>query len=744
YYKFFDGYAGEFAKFEEVTISEDDKTTIYYFDTGCHQGEMCSSGLPNEQLINIYGTSDWYVIDNGYLRDVVENPLDFGLCVGGVNCTNAYATFDDSILDVLPLGEDWDDSSDTYMYEIDYSAHALKGKLEMTEIYDSSGNLYARAINEWSVAELENSRYFPHLDQTMEFTFDGESAAREKATAYEYNEEYGLVISETNCGEIVANESTYEISDYLTDDDIYLEKSYAYDESSWIFKIASETISDNSGTVLAETEYYYDDSATLGNITEGLLTEEKHWLDTNDSWLNTEYDYNEYGNLTTETNPRGYVTAVAYDDYDFYPISITNALSQTIYFEINLITGEPASKTDLNGYTYIYTYDGLGRILDVQGPSTDGLSTIIHASYSYDDTSSLRSVIETKNDNTTNGLNTYIYVDGLDRKIQTRTEGEDSYIVTDTTYTDKGEIEQESFPYFSSGSAYTSPDSTQPQTSYEYDMLSRTTSATTSLGTTQTAYLPWTQTVTDPLLNMKTYYYDSRQNLVQVDETNEGATYSTYYEYNLLGNLTHIEDALGNLRNFEWDSLGRLTYQEEMHTPASTDYATWEYEYDENGNLTAQTFPAGEVATYSYDELDRIENDNDEIFYTYDTAVNGIGLPTEIIRGDYSVVYEYNSLGIPITETETMGSAIYTTETNLDILGRIESITYPDGSDVSYTYNGAGLEETVAGYITDTDYSPLGQIETIVYENGSTTENTYDSDQNYLLASKITTGYFSD
>ena len=64
--------------------------------------------------------------------------------------------------------------------------------------------------------------------------------------------------------------------------------------------------------------------------------------------------------------------------------------------------------------------------------------------------------------------------------------------------------------------------------------------------------MQWKTTVTDPNNHPKDLYSDAYQNLVKVDEHNQGSTYTTLYTYDAKGNPVNITDALGNVRYMQW------------------------------------------------------------------------------------------------------------------------------------------------------------------------------------------------
>ncbi|MBU1019166.1 MAG: SpvB/TcaC N-terminal domain-containing protein [Patescibacteria group bacterium] len=740
YVKYFGADRASFGRFAEVSVSELGRETIYYFESGCSEDELCSSGLESGMVMHIDGEG-WYVVDGNYFREVTANIVDAGLCQN-VSCQNGFSVYESEILDLLPIGEVWDDLGDDFMYEVTYENHALKGKPLGVEVYDDLGNLYSRSVFGWEVSDLGEGRYFPHMDLSLEFSFEGEVSAREKAVSYVYNNDYGLLSQEINWGEVEADEGSFEIVDYLLGDEIYTYYSYAANEADFVFAQAEVLAQDGDGATLADMRCFYDGYEVLGDIGDGLLTRESVLLD-DGSLLFSEYEYDQYGNRVLIRDPRGFETNFTYDENGFYPETITNAMGHNLELEINYLNGESAREVDFNGYEYVYNYDSFGRILEIWGPSVDGLSSVLHVSYEYDDIDMPRSVRESLSDGTIDGFNKYTYVDGLGRDVQIRVEGEVDYSVSDVTYDESGQVEFEGLPYFEAGTTYTGLNVGWPGISYEYDGLGRVVSMSTPMGDSSTDYGVLSEVFVDPLGNSSEFYYDIYGNLVEVVDTYLD---STYYEYDLLGNLVSIEDAHGNLRSFEWDLLGRLVSQEEMHDPFAANYAAWGYSYDENGNLAEQFLPDGESVSYVYDELNRTVsedysgNPGVEYSFEYDTSLNGVGLLASASFDGGSVSYEYNALSGVSFESKNIQGHIFDMSLENDLMGRVTSIVYPGGEEAYYSFNeGGGVESiTYQGevVISDMDYSAMGQFSEVSYGNGDIITSIYDPEQMYLLENK--------
>src|SRR5690606_7756137 len=75
--------------------------------------------------------------------------------------------------------------------------------------------------------------------------------------------------------------------------------------------------------------------------------------------------------------------------------------------------------------------------------------------------------------------------------------------------------------------------------------------------------------------------------------------------------------------------------------------------------------------------------------------------------------------------------------TQSDWLGRVASLTYPDGEVVSYGYDALGrassLSSNQAGNIAQLAYNALSQITTLNMGNGVQVSNTYHSATSRLL-----------
>ncbi|MCC7160672.1 VCBS repeat-containing protein [Candidatus Nomurabacteria bacterium] len=624
------------------------------------------------------------------------------------------------------------------------------GKVFRTEIYDGSGNLYQVDITKWDNSNIATGSDFVYTSQMVSKLFNGTSTSKDTATTYVYDSANGNLLTQTNFGEVTGNNDGSFVdtgSDKFT-------TSYTYASGTNVSLPSSSSTVDQSSNKVKESKYYYD-NLSFGSATKGNLTKQENWK-SGSTYVNNQKSYNTYGLVTSSTNELGKVTNYAYDSYNLYPATVTDPLSHTTQYLYDYGVGKPKQITDQNGFVYQNVFDGLGRITQEKIPDFVSPSTsVLKTSYEYTDTVNNVSVHKVDYLDSSNTIDTYIYFDGLGRKIQERKEAETGYSVKDYGYNSRGLLDKESLPYNSSGTARTTPTSTSTlYTTYNYDPIERVTVSTNAVGSTLYSYNDWKTTITDANGKQKSYYKDAYGNLVKVDEVNAGTTYTTSYSYNGNNKLTNITDALGNVRGFTYDGLGRRLTAQDLHATTDATFGSWSYVYDDAGNMTQSINPEGNVVNYSYDDINRLQSEDYtgsagvEVSYTYDSCTKGIGkLCSSVVSSGGNNSYAYDSLGNIISDTATVDGNVYITSYVYDKQNNLSLVTYPDNAEAKYTYNTAGLLEKIerkenGGTFTDVvsgfDYSPMEQVSVQTNANGITTTNTCDSGKLYRLVNKKT------
>jgi RHS repeat-associated protein len=633
------------------------------------------------------------------------------------------------------------------------------GKIYRVEQFDNSNNPYRRTDNRWD-EDLTN-RNFVYLGATVTEDYDGSSSGeRSKAEEFTYNNSNGNLEIHKEWGE-AGRGTSWSINDTGTDDRT---TTYSYISPSSYGNIGlpyNEMTIDNASTVISETAYIYDGQssgyATLGNITG------KDERISSGTYANTTYGYgsgpNPYGMIETIRDPNGNTTTYAYDSYYLYPLRVTDGMNYDTFYTYDYSAGKVIDKTDPNNNVWATIYDGLGRVLEEKIPAPAS-SQVSKTNYAYDDNNVPNSVTKTDHLNGSLDHNTITYVDGFGRTIQTRSDAETDYNVADTIYDGDGRVFRQSLPYVSSGTSHTADiysGSSHFYSTYTYDPLDRITSLANAVGTTTYAYDDWNTTVTDANTHPKDFYKDAYGNLIQVDEHDSTSTYSTFYTWNMNGNLLNITDAAGNVRNFTYNNMGWRTSAEDLHDPLDTSFGTWVFDYFAGGQIRSKIDPFTNSTYYAYDGLNRVTTEDysgyagTEITYTYDSCYNGIGHLCNVdqlnVSAGIDTDYVYDVVGNVSGETKTLASSPYTTAYTYDYQGNLVSILDPYTNSTDYTYNIAGLIESITHtpnggsantVVSNFDYSPMGQMTVQNNANGVDLFNDYDATLMYRLKQKQT------
>ncbi|MCH9808453.1 MAG: FG-GAP-like repeat-containing protein [Alphaproteobacteria bacterium] len=616
-----------------------------------------------------------------------------------------------------------------------------------TDIEDLSGNLYQRTVTNFNDTDLGDGATFVAQSEAITADYDGDGDYKAAAIAYAYSTTTGNPSTITEYGEGTVSGATF--TDTGTDKRT-IEYTYAASGGSDVRSAVSEEhIKDNSASTVSRTKFYYDGLAH-GSIDEGNLTKQEAWV-TGSTYVDSQWTYDVHGLPTTATDPRNNDTDFIYDTHALYVSTTTDAENLETITTHDYSSGQLVRQTEPSGAYFDTTYDPIDRpeIETIPDPATGNPTT--KTVYRYTDTRDAFRIETEHKINASDIHSVFVYQDGFGQPIQerTRAEASNTYAVRDFDYGDNGLLEQESLPYFDTGtSRSTATTDTDLYTTYGYDALSRVIAATTTVGTTNTSYDQWLETVTDPLGNQKDFSRDAFGRLAGVTEYNNASTYDTDYEWDGNDNLTKITDDLGNVRNITYDGLSRRTKLEDLHATADTTFGSTTFAYDATGNLTSRMSPNGDVTNWTYDDANRPLTENftgvagTEITYTYDTCTNGDGLLCSAVGTDAMTTYTYTPNGLIASETKTIDGTGYTTEYEYDRQANQTLVTYPDDSEVRYTFNEANLLEKVeqresggsfVEVVSNFDYGAHQLVTFMLQGNNASTTRVYDANALYRL-----------
>lgn len=443
------------------------------------------------------------------------------------------------------------------------------------------------------------------------------------------------------------------------------------------------------------------------------------------------YTYNTAGQVLTVNGTRtdvADITSYAYDTQGNL-VTVSNALSQSTSLGSYDANGRPGSITDPNGLVTSLTYDARGRLTS---RSAGGETT----SYTYDGVGQLLTV-------TTPGGATYTYSYDAAHRLTDITDNTGNHIHYTLDAMGNRTLEE-----------IRDAANTLVQThSRQFDALNRLWKDIGAINQTTTYAYDANgnlTSVTDPLNRLSTNGYDALNRLVS---STDAATGITRYGYDALDQLVQVTDPKNLVTQYQRDGLGNLNQQVSPDTGATANT------YDAAGNLLTRTDAKGQLASYTYDALNRLTGISytggtapaQTVSYQYDQGSNGIGHLTQITDATGTTGYSYDQHGRLTGETKVIQGATYTTAYACDAQGRMNSITYPSGRTVNYSFDGMGRTNQIATthnnqttiLASNIVYEPFGGVHSFTYGDGQTAPvQTYtrQRDQDGRIASYTLNG----
>ncbi|MEV6630256.1 DNRLRE domain-containing protein [Actinoplanes sp. NPDC051470] len=431
----------------------------------------------------------------------------------------------------------------------------------------------------------------------------------------------------------------------------------------------------------------------FGNLTS--VTDPKGNATSEDGDYTSSYTYDRWGQQLTSTDANDNTTK--YEEYDpvGYPKRIIDALNQVEKYEYDGV-GNVVSVTDAADKTSTYTYDIFGRPLSTREPKDAANNVYIFTpGKKYDGNDNVVS------DEAANGAVQEMGHDPVDRLAfwkEPRDASGTPERITTYDYDNVGNLLKQTEP---KGTLTANPD--DYRTSYTYNELNQVLKARDAAGGEITATY-------DNVGNIKTVADQRKSATTDPDDVN------VKYDYDLNGRNTITTDALGHTSRTEYDKDGNTTARvdedgnktllkydprallEEQKVPhkradnGDTVYRTTRYRYDEVGNQTHVESPRGVdtaeandfTAVTVYDVLNRVKEQREP----YDP-----GDAEQRYRTADTTLYEY------------------------DVVGNQQKVSAPpsDGedkrADTTYTYWDNGWNKTSTdpwNVKTEYDYDTIG------------------------------------
>jgi RHS repeat-associated protein len=687
-----------------------------------------------------------------------------------------------------PDGEDND--GDGLVDEVSPQSHreedALKGMLKSLEARTAAGAVLTRDENTWLVKTLVvgadgtggpggipgTEVRFAYKTRSDRLIHEGSATPQETIRSEFAYDDFGNVTEERKYGALsIAGDEAFATSEYVND------------TARWLIGLPKrQRASDPAGTKKAETLFYYDGGdftgLPLGEATKGNLTRKSGWVKGGQYVDLARGAFDGFGNPVASLDPNGVVgtsghrRTVAWDGLlHAFPVRETievggGKADLEVTAEFNPGLGALTSSTDFNGHVTSFGYDTFGRLTSIVSPGDTALLPTMAFSYALADPTAeqvyaydpagalmLSTGVVTPSSVGTRArevsgqpgtLDSLKYVDGLGRALASVSEGESGFVVSGAVrFNALGAKQFEFLPYAAGSSDYTTPAPGGAAVETRYDALGRpvvTANPPDALGAVSQAtvqYLPLRKIATDEDGKVKELLSDGLERLVEVREHNQAATYRTLNTYDTLGNLIRVVDALQNERGFGYDGLSRRTLLEDP------DRGRMEYAYDAAGSLIRRVDNKGQAILYEYDGANRLLAEQwvratgplTAAGFHYDDpgypgATNTMGRLSWVEDLSGGQFFSYDSRGNSDLWVRRIADGGATQDfaerREYDAMGRPVSLTLPDGDRVTYTYNAAGLLETVPGVVGAVHYAPSGKIVRMEFANGLASDYSYD------------------
>ena len=240
--------------------------------------------------------------------------------------------------------------------------------------------------------------------------------------------------------------------------------------------------------------------------------------------------------------------------------------------------------------------------------------------------------------------------------------------------------------------------------------------------------------VVDALQRSTTHQYDPLNRLARTLQDTSGFNAEIKNTYNALDQVTQVTDPKGLNTTYTYNGFGDLIAQN------SPDSGTTALARDAAGNLTVRTDARGVQVLHHYDALNRLigisyPDPNLNVGYAYDTAPAVCstnerfhkGRVAQVQHAGGSTAYCYDRFGQMTRKVQTVNGVASTVRYAYSIGGRLQQLTYPDGSVADYVRDALGRiseigltrpGQTRQVVVSNLMYAPFGPATGWSYGNG--------------------------
>ena len=653
----------------------------------------------------------------------------------------------------------------TQIQEFENGSYHKKGLLLSEYLQDKDGNKYTETVNTYGLtdrSDLASDVKFPTLTKTEKRFFEGEATAK-KSTATEVSsyDTYGNITKYIDRG------------DNGTGDDYQTTIEYHKLTTPYIVGVPKKMqVKSLNGTLFRERSTEID--ANTGRMT----AISSKVSGTEEATVNAEYD--SYGNLKKIISPPNHNGERMFFEYEYdnethtYPTNVKDAFgysSQSVY---DYRFGIPLSMTSMNGQVTNYTIDDAGRISTIQAPNevADGVAFTIRYKYFPNATIPWAQTEHYDPQHPTNFIETATFSDAFGRILQTKkdmaifdpqtkTETEQMMVSGNIVYDGLGRAEKLYFPVAEqkgTTSTMNTGADTQLMTETEYEVMNRPLKVTFPDNTEMTNEYGFANdragnlqfySLTTDQKGIQSETYTNLRGLQTASRRNKELWVSQ--TYNAINELMTVNDHKNNVTTYTYDLLGRTISVN--HPDRGLREMTYDLASNQTSmmtaNLKADQKPPIQY-TYEYNRPKQIiypTFELDSVLYEYGepgAAENRAGRVVTIHDRTGTHEFSYGRLGeivknrrvIDINQTDPVVPMVFETNWEYDSWNRPQTMTYPDGEVVKYSYNLGGKITKIEGekgahsyeYVRQVGYNEFEEQIYIALGNGTKTEYQYEED----------------
>lgn len=616
-------------------------------------------------------------------------------------------------------------TTNNYLQTFPYS-----GKTQNTSVTDLSKRLLHQSKNQYTTKTLTRGAlgsvlYTVNQQATRAIHYDYGSYAYTTGSNYQYDA-FGNNTLTANLGDTTKPANT-----------VYTINTYINDTVNWAIGLTSTSMqsSDAAGkNPLTQSRYtYYPGSYNLQS--------QSQWLNTNNTWLSTNYQYDVYGNQTRQINQSGDTAYTVYDSvYHTFPYRIISPPNQygkklvsTLMHDAGF--GSIVQAIDANGNSFYNFIDQFGRDSVATGPDSTGNQIILAKnSYSLLDSAGYSSQIILARDwnNALWDSSSTLY-DGMGRSYTRISKGQSGQaIMQQFFYNSNKKVIRKSIPHFL--------DSAALWMTMRYDPYQRISSITTPRSathavTTNLSYVAKQVTIHEAVgsidsssSTMSFDFYNGSKKITGRYTAGEQSTYS----YDLLGRSKTATDPTGLTMSANYNSVGDIV--QTYNPSAGNNY--WFYDYIQH--RIAFVNNSADTIVNTFDKLNRQirkkTGKNASYYFQYDLPgyKNANGNLCRVVMPDTSLSYRY---AYDAYNNQVMSALQYKQKLFPQYFGfnpdkTIRFVVYPDASVCKLSYYANGLLKNLsfrdaratspafASFANYSQYNAEGDQTVIEYGNG--------------------------